>query len=276
MAMNAQAVAVEKCYGRPILSSFHGVWSLGALFGAGASGLAAAAQITPLTHFSAASMLFGGATAVFALPRLIEAGDAQHRQPLGGDGEPRKFVLSSPVLLALGTLAFCILLGEGAMADWSAIFLREICGVSEGWAAAGYAAFATAMAAARFSGDTLSARFGPVTVVRAGSAVAAGGLAVSLLIPHPVIVLAGFAAVGAGLAAIIPQVFSAAGRTPGIAPGPALATVTTLGYSGFLVGPPLIGFAAEHIGLRGALSLAVCTSVAAITLAPCVRRQDLG
>ena len=163
VAMNAQAVAVEKCYGRPILSSFHGLWSLGALSGAGIGGLAAAAQITPLKHFSAAALLLGGATAAFALPRLIEAGDAQRRQPPGSDGERRKFVWPSPALLALGALAFCIMLGEGAMADWSAIFLREICGVGEGWAAAGYAAFALAMAAARFSGDSLSARFGPVT-----------------------------------------------------------------------------------------------------------------
>jgi hypothetical protein len=110
-----------------------------------------------------------------------------------------------------------------------------------------------------------------VALVRLGSALAAAGLALALLLGQPVPALIGFAAVGAGFATIVPQAFSAAGRTPGMAAGPALATATTLGYSGFLIGPPLIGFAAEAIGLRAALGIVVAVSLVAIALAPSVR-----
>jgi MFS family permease len=177
-------------------------------------------------------------------------------------------------LVALGAVAFCIMMGEGAMADWGAVFLRNSAGASEAIAASGYAVFSIAMAATRFSGDWLSARLGPVMVVRLGSGLAATGLATSLLSSEPVAALLGFGAVGAGFATIVPQVFSAAGRTSGMDAGTALATATTIGYSGFLIGPPLIGFAAEAIGLRGALAIIVIMSVVAILLAPSVRRAD--
>jgi hypothetical protein len=111
-------------------------------------------------------------------------------------------------------------------------------------------------------------------VVRFGSALAAAGLTLALIHGEPISALIGFAAVGAGFATIVPQVFSAAGRTPGMDPGPALATTTTVGYSGFLIGPPVIGFAAEAIGLRGALGLIVATSLVAIVLAPNVRKRE--
>jgi hypothetical protein len=115
---------------------------------------------------------------------------------------------------------------------------------------------------------------GSVALVRIGSGLAAAGLASVLMLSDPVAALAGFAAVGAGFATIVPQVFSAAGRTPGMDPGTALATTTTIGYSGFLIGPPLIGFAAEAIGLRGALAIIVAMSVVAIVLAPNVRSAE--
>jgi len=204
---------------------------------------------------------------------LLNAGEAEDRQP-SEQKKPWRFSWPPRTLVALGAVAFCIMMGEGAMADWSAVYLRQTTGASEALAAAGYAVFSVAMAIARFSGDSLSARLGPVLMVRLGSALAAVGLTLALLHGAPVSGLIGFAAVGAGFATIVPQVFSAAGRTPGMDPGPALATTTTVGYSGFLIGPPLIGFAAEAIGLRGALGLIVATSVVAIILAPNVRRLD--
>jgi MFS family permease len=126
------------------------------------------------------------------------------------------------------------------------------------------------MAAARFAGDSLSARHGAASLVRSGSLLSMCGLALALFIPHQAVALVGFAAVGAGFATIVPQVFSAAGRIPGVASGPAIATATTVGYSGFLVGPPAIGFAAQHFGLRAALSLVVISTALAILLAPSV------
>ena len=270
VAMNAQAVAVEERYREPIMSSFHALFSLGGLVGAALGGVVATAGVAPRAHFLVAALFLGCITAVLALPRLLDAGEVQLHELVSNLTERRRFCWPPRTLLALGALAFFIMMGEGAMGDWSAIFLRHA-GATEGVAAAGYAAFSIAMAAARFSGDGLSARLGPVTLVRAGSALAAAGLAMALLFGQPAAALIGFVAVGAGFATIVPQVFSAAGRTAGMAAGPALATATTLGYLGFLVGPPLIGFAAEAIGLRVALGIVVVTSVIAIVLAPSVR-----
>jgi MFS family permease len=209
----------------------------------------------------------------FANPRLLDAGEVEmrglveHKESPGFKWPPR-------TLVALGAVAFCVMMGEGAMADWSAVFLRQSTGASEAVAASGYAVFSIAMAAARFSGDWLAARVGPVALVRLGSGLAAAGLGSALLLGQPWSALLGFAAVGAGFATIVPQVFSAAGRTSGMDAGPALATATTIGYSGFLIGPPIIGFAAEAIGLRGALAIIVATSAVAIVLAPNVRNHE--
>jgi len=162
-------------------------------------------------HFATAALLFGIATVGFAFSRLLEAGEAKVPASPAED-RPRKLMWPPRRLLALGAVAFCIMLGEGAMADWSAIFLRDSARAGEAMAAAGYAAFSLTMAATRFSGDTLSARFGAATLVRAGSALAAIGLALALIVGQPIVALVGFAAVGAGFATIVPQVFS--GRRP--------------------------------------------------------------
>jgi MFS family permease len=267
VTMNAQAVAVENRWHQPIMSSFHALWSFGCLVGAGLGGLAASAGIAPFTHFAAAALLLGAPTLLIALPWLLDARATEVHRPLPHDKTPRGFVWPPAALVALGAVAFCIMMGEGAMADWGAIFLRRVANASEGIAATGYAAFSLTMAATRFLGDTLSARFGPVALVRGGSALAAAGLALALLTAQPIPVLIGFGAVGAGFATIVPQVFTAAGRVPSISAGPALAITTTLGYTGFLIGPPLIGFIAEAIGLRAALAIIVFTSLTAITLA---------
>ncbi|MEA3207214.1 MAG: hypothetical protein QOE70_271 [Chthoniobacter sp.] len=271
VAMNAQAVAVEQRYRRPIMSSFHALFSVGGLVGAALGGLVAAAGVAPATHFFGAALLLAASTAIFAFPRLLEAGEAQARELLAGLEDRPKFAWPPRALLALGAVAFCVMMGEGAMADWSAVFLRQAAGATDAVAAAGYAAFSIAMALGRLSGDRLSTRFGPVMLVRAGGAIAAAGLGSALIFAQPALALLGFAAVGAGFATVVPQVFSAAGSTPGMASGPALATTTTIGYFGFLIGPPAIGFAAELIGLRGALGIVVAMTLLMIALAPTVR-----
>lgn len=163
------------------------------------------------------------------------------------------------------------MMGEGAIADWGAVYLRNVRLTTESIAATGYAAFSVAMALGRFCGDGLTARFGAVRLVRLGGMVAAAGLSIALVVPGAAATLAGLALVGVGFSGIVPIVFSAAGRTPGIEPGVALATVTTTGYVGFLIGPPLIGFAAEWVGLPVALGLIVATSLLSVALAPAVR-----
>jgi MFS family permease len=268
VAMNSQAVAVEERYGRPIMSFFHALFSLAGLVGAALGGLVAKAGIGPLAHFNWAALMIGGAMVLVAWPLLLTT--IEHSTDLA-QTEPRTSWTRPPAaLLALGALAFCIMMGEGSMADWSAIYLREN-GATEANAALGFAAFSIAMAAMRFLGDILSARLGAMRLVQVGGLFAAAGLGAALLIGGVTPALFGFAAAGLGFATIVPQVFSAAGRTAGMAPGPAIATATTIGYSGFLLGPPLIGFAADAVGLRSALFLIVGMSLAAVALAPALR-----
>src|SRR5262249_44678041 len=159
-------------------------WSLGGLAGAALGWMAATARIAPLTHFCVAAVLSGALTVAIAFPRLLDDDDAAGKRP-ATSAASRKFVWPPRVLLALGILAFCIMMGEGAMGDWSALYLRDSAGATEAQATMGYAAFSIAMAAARFSGDALSARFGPVALVRTGSALAAAGLSLALILPYP-------------------------------------------------------------------------------------------
>ncbi|HEX2181919.1 MAG TPA: MFS transporter [Rubrobacteraceae bacterium] len=265
VSMNAQAVAVEKGLGRPIMSSFHAAFSLGGLAGAAAGGAVAAAGIGVAPHLAGVAAL-SLAAFVLAYGRMLPAGADR-----GEDGEPA-FARPTRALAGLGVIAFCVLLGEGAMADWSAVYLSGTLGTGPGFAAAGFAAFSATMVAGRLLGDRLIARFGPAALVRAGGIVSAVGLGVSLAVAHPVAALVGFGCAGLGFSIIFPAALSAAGRAESTATGPAIAAVATAGYFGFLVGPPSIGFVAEVIGLGGALFIVVALSAAIVFLAGSVGR----
>jgi len=264
IAMNAQAVAVEKSYRRPIMSSFHALWSTGGLTGAALGGGIAALGLTPATHFSLMAALLGG----IAWTTFRDLHPTEAPANTVADLEKKAlFPLPSRGLVALGAIALCVMMGEGAMADWSAVYLKQIVHTSEGFAAAGYASFSIAMAAGRFFGDKLSARFGPVSLIRGSALFGVIGLVLVLATSYSAVTLLGFACVGIGFASIVPQVFSAAGHRSGINPGVALASVTTLGYFGFLLGPPVIGFAAGLVGLHLALGLIVISTLFAAALA---------
>jgi MFS family permease len=265
VAMNAQAVAVERGYGRSIMSSFHAAWSFGGLGGAALGGLLASRGIGPLPHFSAVAVL-ATASFVFAYGSLLpSSADAAE------EGAPA-FARPSWALLGLGIISFCVLLGEGAMGDWSAVYLDDTLRTGPGFAAAGYAAFSLSMAFGRLFGDRFTEILGPVALVRACGVIAAVGLGVALAAAHPVVALVGFACAGAGFSIVFPTALSAAGRTGGPT-GPALAAVTTAAYTGFLVGPPFIGFMAELTGLGYALYLVVALSTAVIILAGAVNTK---
>ena len=265
VSMNAHAVAVEKGQGRPIMSSFHAAFSLGGLAGAAVGGAVAAWGVGVAPHLAGVSAL---SLAAFALAylRMLPA-DVDR----GESGEPA-FARPTRALAGLGVISFCVLLGEGAMADWSAVYLKGTLGTGPGFAAAGFAAFSAAMVAGRLLGDRVTARFGPVALVRAGAAISATGLGISLAVAHPAAALVGFACAGLGFSIIFPTALSAAGRTKDSATGPAIAAVATAGYFGFLVGPPSIGFVAEGVGLGGALFIVVALSAAIVFLAGSVDR----
>jgi hypothetical protein len=257
VSMNAQGVAVEKHYWRPIMSSLHGMFSLGAMVGAGATGLVAALGVPLLPHFAGVAGLIVVVGLIACRPMLPAAAEAGAQGP--------GFARPSLRLLLPGIVALAALLSEGAMADWSAVYLSVSLGAGTITAAAAYATFSLMMAAGRLSGDRLVARLGGDAVVRAGGALAACGLGLTLLIGHPLVAVVGFGLVGAGLACVFPVVLSAAARTPDLPPSAAIAAVCTVGYFGFLIGPPAIGGLAELIGLPEALGLVVllCALIAA-------------
>jgi fucose permease len=248
VSMNAQAVEVEQRYGRTIMSSFHGLFSLGGVAGAAAAGLAMFAGVDDRGHVLVAAAI----TVLVVLAVLPALGPSVVRErrtagPL--------FVRPDRALVGLGVLAFLGLLAEGAMGDWSAVYLRDALGSTAATAASGYAAFSFAMAAGRFGGDQLVSRFGPESVLRMSGVIAASGLGVGLLIGEPRLAIMGFALVGVGISNVIPLVFGLTAKVKGIEPGPALAAVATAGYFGFLAGPPLIGLVAEAAGLPAALGI---------------------
>ena len=266
VAMNAQGVAVERRYGRPIMSSFHGLWSLGGFAGALISGALARLQVAPLPHALVAAPVLAIVLLVSARYLLPADTDDSRQEKEHGPA----FARLPRALIGLGIVGFCSLVAEGSIGDWSAIFLRRFLGADAALGAAGYAAFAATMTVGRLTGDRVTARLGPVITVRIGGILLAVGLGTVLVVGQPIAALVGFGLVGFGLANIVPILFSAAGRSPHMAPGPAIAAISTASYLGFLAGPPAIGFTADHITLRGALLIVVAFGIIIAALAGAV------
>ena len=256
VAGNAQGIALERAYGRSILSSFHAAFSAGGLIGAAAGGLAAARGVEPPAHFAAVAVTL--ALVAFGAGRLLPRADV--------GCETFALVRPPRALLLLGCAAFFTLLAEGAAADWSAVYLRGSLGSTAAFAALGYTAFSMAMVASRLAGDRLDETIGPAALAGGGGVVSATGLAAALAIGTTPAALVGFAAMGAGLGVMVPVIFRTAGTTPGVTPGIGIAAVSTIGFLGFLAGPPAIGIAADVIGLRAALAVVVVASVLAAGL----------
>ncbi|MEV6926036.1 MFS transporter [Dactylosporangium sp. NPDC051485] len=264
VAMNANALGVQRAYGRPIISSFHAVYSIGGFAGAALGGLCAQMGLgVPGTFLVVCALTT--ALAARALPWL--AAEPPAEAPADAEASPARL----DGVLLLGGLAFCALVGEGAAADWSAVYLRDNLGGTPGFAAAGYAAFAVAMTAGRLVGDRLTTLLGPARLVRLGGLLAALGLGAALLIGDRYAGVAGFACLGAGLSCVAPQVFSAAtARNPG-RPARALSVAVSMGYAGFLAGPAAIGAATRTVSLPVALAVPAVLALLVALSAAAVR-----
>lgn len=271
VSMNAHGVAVEQAQEQPVMSSLHGGWSLGGLVGAGAVALGHVAGIDPRVEAAVfcALLLVGGlwfgrhlgdaSAATQAAPNAGAAADA------GGEGAQARFVRPSRAVLLIGSLSAMLFIAEGAITDWSALYLDRDLGAAAAVAAVAYAGFAGGMAIGRFCGDAINRRVGPLRLLRWGSAAAALMLAATLLTGEPLLALPALALAGLGLANGVPLLFSAAGRSREMSPGPAIAAVSTMSYGGLLAGPPLLGFVADLTSLPWALSLTVAlTAVVAL------------
>jgi predicted MFS family arabinose efflux permease len=280
VAMNVQAIAVERAYGRPIMPSFHGWFSTGGLVGALAGGGLAAAAVGAQPHLAGTSAA-GAAAVAWASRHLWAAADDERSPTRERRGERvartrrraltlrRRRALGPPVLVVCGLIAFCAALGEGAMADWSALYLTDTLGAGAGLAAMGYAAFAGAMALGRFAGEHAIGALGAAGTLQLGCGAAALALAAGLASADAATTIATFAIAGLGVACVFPVVLSAAGRADPSRSGPAVAFVSTIGYTGFLAGPPLIGFVADRTTL--AWGLGVVALLAAVAAALAVR-----
>jgi hypothetical protein len=263
VAMNTSAVGVERSLERPLMSGFHGAWSVGLLLGAVGASAAAAVGAGPRAHFAvvAALVALAGVTLLAGLPApAAPPPSATHaRAPWSAE------------LVILGAIAFCSFFAEGAAADWSAVYMHDRAGAGPAVAAAAFAGFSVAIAGSRLAGDRLAAVVGPAALARRAAITAAAGLGLALAVPVPGAGIAGFALMGAGLAPIVPLVVSAAGAAAhGVET--AVSRVFLLAYSGSIAGPAAIGFAAGHVALRAALliplGLIVCIVLGARRVEP--------
>ena len=246
VAMNGQAVYVERMYQKPILSSFHGIWSVGTALGAGCGALMAKFEVALFNHFIVVS-IFCLALILWASFNLIS--DEVSKIEMNTEGGTT-FRLPTKAIVPIGLIAFCGMTGEGSIADWSALYMNKEIGQSEAFSALTFGAFATAMTIGRIFGDYFTGKYGKRNMLIFNSLAAIGGLSLALLTAIPFIVLLGFFIVGLSLATIVPIVYSTAGNTEGVAPSVGIAMATTIGYAGFFVGPPVIGYIADEFSLR--------------------------
>lgn len=269
VAMNSQGVEVERFYGKSIMNSLHGFFSVGAFSGAAVGAGAAYLDLPPVAHFLVVSAL--GLVMLSRVRRWLipDAPDERAHE------EASTFALPPSALWALGALALCVSVSEGAMADWSGLYLTDELGTGKGYAALGFAVFSIFMLIGRFSGDLLVERFGPARTVRAGCLLAATGLGIAAIVNRPAVMLLGFGAIGLGLSVVYPLVFSAAGNHPTLPRGRAVASVATVGYTGFLAGPPVLGWIAEFTSLRVIMVAIVILAAAAAMLADATRAAAL-
>jgi len=251
VAMNTQAVTVERAAGRPLMSGFHASWGIGAFAGAGigALGVAAGLSLTSqLLLLAAPVLLITGGLTTLMMPDPAESAGTQD--------QPRRMTarLSRPVL-ALGAIAFASMLCEGASADWASVYLRTSIHVSAGEAGLGYTTYALTLVLVRLCGSWLLGVFPRGRLIPVLAIVAAAGFTAGLLGGSAPTVVAGFGCLGIGLALVIPTVNSAAGRLPGLSPGAAIAMVSAFGWAGFVFGPPIIGELASVTSLTAALGI---------------------
>ncbi|MFI5983009.1 MFS transporter [Streptomyces sp. NPDC051555] len=267
VAMNALGVETENRLGRSIMSSLHGMWSVGALVGSAAGTVAAHAGADARVHHLFAALALT-AVALVAVRGVLDLRGGQEEEA------PPRFALPPKSALVIGAIGFCAVFAEGASMDWSAVYFRDVLHTDAGLAAASTTMFALTMAAARLAGDKVVDRFGPVRTVRAGGLLATAGGLLVVLVRHPAGALAGFGLIGLGIAVVVPLAFAAAARS-GPAPAQALAGVATITYTSGLVAPSAIGAVADATSLVVSFGLVTLLALALVAGAT-VLRPKLG
>lgn len=259
ISVNTQGVGVEALYGKSILATFHGVWSLAGFLGAALGTLMIGWGISTLQHLTAMAVVIWLGVGLMR-PYLVPTdAPGPANQPL--------FVLPDKSLMLLGALAFCSLLSEGTMFDWSGVYFKKIVLAEKAWVGLGFAAFMSMMATGRFIADWFANRFGRARTLQLSGLLTTAGLSLAVAVPTLVVASLGFMLVGLGVSSVVPLVYSAAGRSRTMPAGVALAAVSTVGFAGFLLGPPLIGLVAGAASLRVSFAIIACMGLAVAALA---------
>lgn len=268
IAMNANAVVVERRLGRAIMSSCHGFWSLGGLFGASLGGL--------LIDRAGSLEQAVAITIVALVVALAAIGRIAPDLPVASDVKPKFRLTLNPMPYVLGLVAMFSMVPEGAILDWGALYLRQDLGADVATSGLAFGAVAATMAVMRFVGDAVRQRFGAVNTVRYSTVIAAAGLIMAAGAGSPAWAMAGFALSGIGIANLVPVALSAAGNLPGLPPGVGISIATSMGYAGILLGPAVIGFVAEYNSFSMAFYGLSCLFGVVFVLSSITRHADIG
>lgn len=272
VAMNANAVLIERKLGRAIMSASHGFWSLGGFVG-GSAGSYVIAHAGPYVQVALATVITG-ALVIGGIPYLLR--DTPEGPVAGAKAAKHQMFARDAGLWILGAMALFSMVPEGAVLDWAAIYMGKELGADVLMSGLGFAFFAGAMAIMRFAGDGVRNRFGAVKTLQISGLLGAAGLMIGGVAPNGVVAIIGFTLAGFGVANMIPILFSAAGNRPGLPPGVGISSVTMVGYAGILIAPSSIGFVAEHVGFRTTyIALALVLALVAMMANRAAAADDL-
>ena len=263
LSVNTQAISVEAVYNKPIMASFHGGWSLAGLSGASIGLLMASIHLQPIYHFSIVGALVV-ITLIINKPYL-QPDIKKERDP--ADVVARKRRKPETFLFLLGIISFCGMAAEGSMSDWSGLYLVDVVGMPKHLAPIGLAAYMTTMASGRFMIDKATLKWGRRRIIQAGGTLIGLGLLAAVAFPHFITVIIAFMITGFGTAGIVPTIYSTAGQKTRIPPSLALTIVSSIGFLGFLLGPPVIGYIASVTNLRYSYTLIGILGICIIALA---------
>jgi MFS family permease len=266
ISVNTQAVGIEALYRRSIIASFHGLWSLAGFTGGLIGTLMVANKIDPFSHFcivSSISVLLMLATHKSVLPRDIQRDNAK----------TSFFTRPDKAIFIIGVICFSSMICEGTMFEWSGIYFEKVIKAPDNLTRIGFVAFMSTMAAGRFAADYLITKFGVKQILQASGLTIVSGLLLAVIMPHLVFATIGFFLVGFGVSSVVPICYSLAGKSKKMAPGLAIAAVSAIGFLGFLLGPPLIGFISQMFGLRTAFIIIALLGLGTTLMAGKVKKE---
>ncbi|KGO91345.1 MFS transporter [Flavobacterium subsaxonicum] len=253
ISVNTQGLLTEGIFRKPIMSSFHGAWSLAGFTGALIGLLMMNIGLPPRIHFAVVAVLLYVVIA-FNYRQLVKTKPAK---PQAAEADRKRSLIPklNPALAWLGVIGFCSMVSEGIMFDWSGVYFKDVVKAPESLVILGYTSFMIMMASGRFIGDKVTARFGRKRVLQVSGVLISGGMYLAVFLPYVIPAAIGFMLVGLGVSTVVPGVYSLAGRTPGIEPSKALTAVSSVSFLGFLIGPPVIGYVAHAVGLKMSFAL---------------------